>query len=267
MLAQRRQALIQAELERTGSVRVSDLVRLLGVSDMTVRRDLDSLQRDGLLYKVHGGATLREERSADEPGFAAKSHRELAQKRAIGAAAAALVEPGSAVAISAGTTTLALARHLVRIPGLTVVTNSAWVADVLYSSERTDTTILLTGGQRTPSDALVGPLAIKALQSLHTDVVFIGVHGMDVKSGFTTSNLMESETNRAMIACARRMVVVTDSTKWGVSGLSSFAQLEDADVVVTDVGLQQEARSVLAEQTGDLVVVEVPDAEGGIGSA
>lgn len=97
-------------------------------------------------------------------------------------------------------------------------------------------------------------------------MVFIGVHGMDVESGFTTPNLMESETNRAMIACARRMVVVADSTKWGVSGLSSFAQLEDADVVVTDVGLPQEARSVLSEQTGDLVVVEVPDAEGGIGS-
>ena len=112
---------------------------------------------------------------------------------------------------------------------------------------------------RTPSDALVGPLAINALRTLHADVVFMGVHGMDAKAGFTTPNLMESETNRAMVACARRLVVVADSTKWGVLGVSSFAALEDADVVVSDVGLSEDARSTLRERVGELVLVQ-PDA-------
>jgi DeoR/GlpR family transcriptional regulator of sugar metabolism len=256
MLAPERQSRILHELDRRGSVRVSELVRLLGVSDMTVRRDLDALQGRGELHKVHGGATRRADRSTDEPGFAAKSGREQAEKEAIAARAASLVEPGSAVAVSAGTTTHALARHLAAVPGLTVVTNSVWVADTLYGSEGPGTTVLLTGGLRTPSDALVGPIAISALRSLHADVVFMGVHGMDPSAGFTTPNLMEWETNRALVACARRLVVVADSTKWGVLGLSSFAALDDADVLVTDVGLPAEGRRILAERVGELILVE-----------
>jgi DeoR/GlpR family transcriptional regulator of sugar metabolism len=256
MLAQERHARILAELERTGSVKVSELVQLLGVSDMTIRRDLDLLRQRGLLEKVHGGATRRLGPSTDEPGFQAKSMLETAEKEAIAARAAMLIEPGWAVAISAGTTTHALARHLVGIPGLTVVTNSVWVADVLHSTEKNGTTVLLTGGLRTPSDALVGPLAIAALRSLHVDVAFLGVHGMDEKAGYTTPNLMESETNRAMVEAARRLVVVADSTKWGVLGLSSIARLEEASVVVTDTGLPADARAVLSERAGELILVD-----------
>jgi DeoR/GlpR family transcriptional regulator of sugar metabolism len=260
MLAPQRRARILTELDRRGSVRVSELVDILGVSDMTIRRDLDALQEKGELYKVHGGATRRIDRSAEEPGFLAKSSREQAEKEAIAARAAQLVEPGAAVAISAGTTTHALARHLTTVPELTVVTNSLPVADTFYSSSRTDTTVLLTGGLRTPSDALVGPIAISALRSLHADLVFMGVHGMDPGTGFTTPNLMEWETNQALVACGRALVVVADSTKWGVVGLSSFAALGDADVLVTDVGLPEEARKILGDHVGELVLVE-PTAE------
>ncbi len=259
MLASERRSRILADLDRRGSVRVSELVAVLGVSDMTVRRDLDALQREGELDKVHGGATRRATRSTDEPGFDAKSSRKRAQKEAIGAAAAALVEPGSAMAISAGTTTHAMAQHLSALD-VTVVTNSVWVADVLHTAShtagRTDLTVLLTGGLRTPSDALVGPIAINALRSLHVDMAFLGVHGMDAVTGFTTPNLMESETNRALAACARRVVVVADSSKWGVLGLSSFAALSEADMLVSDTGLGREARSVLTEQVGELLLVE-----------
>lgn len=259
MLAPQRRARILGELDRRGSIRVGELVQLLGVSDMTVRRDLDALQAQGALHKVHGGATLRAERSTDEPGHAVKSSRERPEKEAIATLAATLVEPGSAVAISAGTTTHALARHLLTVPGLTVVTNSVWVADTLHEGARGDATVLLTGGLRTPSDALVGPIAINTLRSLHADVLFIGVHGMDESTGFTTPNLMESETNRALVECARRLVVVADSTKWGVLGLSSFAGLEDADVLISDVGLPSAARRVLSERAGELLLVDPGD--------
>jgi DeoR/GlpR family transcriptional regulator of sugar metabolism len=256
VLAPQRQARILEELDRRGGVRVSDLVRLLGVSDMTVRRDLEALQSRGLLDKVHGGATARTDGSTNEPGFEAKSVRELAEKEAIGRRAAELVEPGTAVAMTAGTTTYALARHLATVPALTVVTNSIRVAEVLHQTERSDRTVLLTGGLRTPSDALVGPIAVEALRSLHVDVCFMGVHGMDEDAGFTTPNLMEAETNRAMVAAARRLVVVADSTKWGVLGLSRMARLQDASVLVSDSGLGQRARSVLADAVGELVVVD-----------
>lgn len=237
-------------------MRVSELVEILGVSDMTIRRDLDVLQEMGELHKVHGGATRRLDRSTEEPGFLAKSSLEQGKKEAIAARAARLVEPGAAVAISAGTTTHALARHLTSVPDLTVVTNSLPVADTFHASARTDATVLLTGGLRTPSDALVGPIAIGSLRSLHTDVVFMGVHGMDPQTGFTTPNLMEWETNQALVACGRSLVVVADSTKWGVVGLSSFADLGDADVLVTDVGLPAEAREILGGLVGQLVLVD-----------
>ena len=117
---------------------------------MTVRRDLVVLHREGLLEKVHGGALAVPEPSTTEPGFEANSARRLTEKELIGAHAASLVKPGSAIAISAGTTTHAFARHLVDIPRLTVVTNSVWVADVLHRSGNDSLSVLLTGGLRTP---------------------------------------------------------------------------------------------------------------------
>src|SRR5439155_22339665 len=145
--------------------------------------------------------------------------------------------PGAAVGISAGTTTYAIARRLVGAAGLTVVTNSIRVAEVLGDARGSDPTVVLTGGVRTPSDALVGPLALSALQDIHLDLVFMGVHGMDLGAGFTSPNLLEAETNRALVAAARVLVVVADHTKWGVVGLSSFAPLERADVHITDTSL------------------------------
>lgn len=256
MLAAQRRAWILAELDRDGTVKVSDLVELLDVSDMTVRRDLVVLQRQGLLEKVHGGAMARTEPSTTEPGFEANSARRLAEKERIGTHAASLVTPGSAIAISAGTTTHAFARHLVDIPRLTVVTNSVWVADVLHRSGNDSLSVLLTGGLRTPSDALVGPLAIAALESLHLDAVFMGVHGMDGRAGFSTPNLLEAETNRVMVRSGRRLIVLADSTKWGVVGLSSMAELSDASLVISDTGLSAQATAVLTEEADELVLLD-----------
>lgn len=255
MLARQRQARILERVREDGAVRVADLVRELGVSDMTIRRDLESLSDRGLLDKVHGGATALAERALFEPTFVAKSGRQQAEKDAIAAAAAELVEPGMAIAISAGTTTHALARRLIHTPGITVVTNSIPVADVLYHSGRPDQTIILTGGVRTPSEALVGPFAVAALRTVHVDLVFVGVHGMDPHSGFTCPNLLEADTDRAIIEAGRRLVVVADHTKWGVIGIASIARLDQAETLITDTGLDPAAREVLSRHIGEVVVV------------
>jgi DeoR/GlpR family transcriptional regulator of sugar metabolism len=260
MLAQQRQALILEHVERDGAVRVSELTKLLSVSDMTVRRDLDALARRGLLDKVHAGATLRQDASANEPGFEAKSARELAEKDAIGRRAAALVKPGSAIALTAGTTTFALATRLGAVPDLTVVTNSIRVAEALHKHARPDRTVILTGGIRTPSDALVGPIAVATIRSLHVDVVFMGVHGMSERTGYTTPNLMEAEANRELVHAAGGLVVVADHTKWDTLGLSRIVELDAADTLVTDAGLPEAAREVLARTVADLVIVDVPAA-------
>jgi DeoR/GlpR family transcriptional regulator of sugar metabolism len=250
-----RQARILEEVKRAGGVRVTELAQLLGVSDMTVRRDLETLAKQGLIAKVHGGATTVELGSTDEPGFEAKSVREPAEKEAIAARAASLIQPGTAVALTAGTTTWTLARYLRDIPHLTVVTNSVNIAEVLYKHDRSDLTIVLTGGVRTPSDALVGGVAVSTIRSLHFDLVMMGVHGIDARAGLTTPNLTEAETNRAFAEAARRLVVVADHTKWGVIGLSQIAPIDSVDTLVTDDLISSDGRAVLADRVGELIVV------------
>jgi DeoR/GlpR family transcriptional regulator of sugar metabolism len=249
VLAAERQARIVQEVQRRGAARVADLVELLGVSDMTIRRDLDALAQQGLVDKVHGGATRRSP-STHEPGFESKSARQQAEKEAIAAAAAAEVRPGAAVGLSAGTTTWRLARRLRPIPGLTIVTNSIRIADLLHNADGPNQTVVLTGGVRTPSDALVGPIAVGALRTLHLDTVFLGVHGMDPHAGFTTPNLLEAETDRALIAASRRLVVLADHTKWGVVGISTIVPLTEADLIVTDDRLPTQIQVELEENAG-----------------
>ncbi|GAA5080737.1 DeoR/GlpR family transcriptional regulator of sugar metabolism [Thermocatellispora tengchongensis] len=256
MLAQQRQQTILERVRRDGGVRVADLVRELGVSDMTIRRDLEALAERGLVEKVHGGATAAGPGSTEEPGFTAKSARQRAEKDAIARRAAALVRPGTAVALSAGTTIWTLAHHLVDVPDLTVITNSVRVADVFHRAPRPDRTVVLTGGVRTPSDALVGPVAVAAIRRLHVDTLFLGVHGMSVRAGFTTPNLLEAETDRELVASATRLVVPADHTKWGTVGISTIAELSEAHLVITDEGLPQAAREELAAHVGGLIVAE-----------
>ncbi|PWI41746.1 DeoR/GlpR family DNA-binding transcription regulator [Streptomyces sp. ICBB 8177] len=270
LLAEQRRALILDEVRRRGGVRVNELTRKLNVSDMTVRRDLDALAHQGVVEKVHGGAVPVAEASTHEPGFEAKSGLEQGAKEAIARTAAAMVAPGSAIALSGGTTTYALAHHLLDVPDLTVVTNSVRVADVFHSGQRRAgasaqstgrpgaATVVLTGGVRTPSDSLVGPVADRAIRSLHFDLLFLGVHGMSVEAGLSTPNLAEAETNRQFVRSARRVVVIADHTKWGTVGLSSFASLEEVSTWVTDSGIPQGLRAEIAEHLTDLVVADDP---------
>jgi DeoR/GlpR family transcriptional regulator of sugar metabolism len=254
-LAPQRQARILEEVQRVGAVRVSELTHALGVSDMTIRRDLEVLSRQGLLAKVHGGATATiGGPSADEPGFEVKSVRHPTAKQSIATAVAQLVKPGSAIALTGGTTTWTVSRYLLDVPHLTVVTNSIRVADVLHQQHRSDRTVVLTGGVRTPSDALVGPVAVSTIRSLHVDLAIMGVHGVDPEAGLTTPNLSEAETNRAFCDATRHLVVVADHSKWGLVGLSQIAPLAAVDVLVTDDGISESAEATLSEMVGELVI-------------
>ncbi|MEV6210851.1 DeoR/GlpR family DNA-binding transcription regulator [Kitasatospora sp. NPDC051914] len=257
LLAEQRRALILDEIRRRGGVRVNELTKQLNVSDMTIRRDLDALARSGAVEKVHGGAVPAGPARTHEPGFEAKSALELSAKEQIARAAARMVSPGSAIALSGGTTTYALARRLTGIERLTVVTNSVRVSDVFEQAQRGGgpaATVVLTGGVRTPSDALVGPVADRAIRELRFDLLFLGTHGISPEAGLTTPNLAEAETNRALVASARRTVLVADHTKWGTVGLSTFAELAEVDTWVTDAGLPAEAAAAARELIGEVVL-------------
>lgn len=262
MLASQRQDRILVEIRRRGAVRVADLVTDLDVSDMTVRRDIAELAERGLVRRVHGGA-VDARPTAHEPGFRAKSLLAADQKAAIGRVALAQISPGTAVALSGGTTTHLVARLIAQTPALrplTVVTNSLPAADALHLPGDHELTVVLTGGTRTPSDALVGPLATAALTGLRVDVAVLGVHGLDLEAGLTTPNLLEAETDRALVAAASRLVVVADHTKLGVAALSRIVDLAEVDVLITDDGLAAPDADALRAVVGTLVLAVPADA-------
>lgn len=258
MLAHERQAYILSAASRDGTVRVADLVDRLRVSNMTIRRDLNALASRGLVSKVYGGATLVQDGISEEPGFTAKSSQQRPEKTGIARAAVRLVRPGASVGLTAGTTTWTLAPFLRGVPGITAVTNSVRVANELQRDGGRDRTVVLTGGERTPSDALVGPVTVSSLQTLHLDLLFLGVHGMHERAGLTTPNLREAETNRAFISSAARLVTLADHTKWGVVGLCEIAPLGRTNTLVTDEHLAEEAYRVLRDHVDDVVLAPVP---------
>lgn len=258
LLAGERRIMILRLIRERGSVRVADLAASLDVSAMTIRRDIDTLHDQQQLQKVHGGATLvgydLRTRSAEEPGFSAKSALQQEQKERIAAAAGSLIEPGSAIGITAGTTTYKMAAHLDRIADLTVVTNSMPLVLALSQGARPDLTVVICGGTPTPSAAIVGPLAEQALSALHLDQLFMGVHGIG-STGFTTPNLTEAMTNQAFIRAADQIIVMADATKWGTTGLSRIAPLDMADILITDDSLSPEAQAELSENISKVMLL------------
>jgi DeoR/GlpR family transcriptional regulator of sugar metabolism len=254
-LAAGRQAQIIELLRAEGVVRASTLASALGVSEMTVRRDIEDLAARGLCRKVHGGAA-RVRGPAQEPGFEAKSFANVSAKRALADTAAALVKPGQAVAISGGTTTHWVAARLgprAVSEHLTIVTNSLPAAEALAAAGA-DAQTILTGGVRTPSQALVGPLAEAAISSLRFDWFFLGVHGMSLKAGFTTPNVAEAATNRAFIESAAATVVLADSSKWDLAALARIAPLDAADRLMTDASLPPQAAEAIRRATTLILV-------------
>lgn len=266
LLARQRQQQLLAAVSKHGGVRVAEMVDQLGVSEMTIRRDITSLVRRGLVARVHGGA-VAPTRSAEEPAFALKATQHQDEKVRIGELAAARVEAGDAVALSAGTTTLAVARALTAHPDfstLTVITNSLPAADVLHQAvmqareaSRPAPTVVLTGGERTPSDALVGPATVDYLRGVRVDWVFLGAHGFDPTIGLMTPNLQEAATNAALLATGRSAVAVLDSSKWGVRGVRAFCGVEDLAALVTDV--YPDSETVEAATTHDFALEITPD--------
>lgn len=242
---------IQELLREHRVVRVSVLSELLGVSEVTIRRDLEALERRGQLERTHGGAVATQWMRA-EPAYleAISSHPD--EKRAIGETAAASVEPGDVLYLNGGTTTLQVFRHL-RAPGIKVVTNHVGIA--LEAADRDVELLLLGGHYRAPSNSLVGPFATDALRRTHATRAFIGVEGISIGSGLTTPVAAEAEIAQVMIEQTRgRVAVVADHTKIGTVADFVIAPLELVDVLVVDPGIGAAMRDELTEAGLDVVV-------------
>jgi len=250
LLAAQRKALILDEVSLAGARKITDLATSLGVSEVTIRRDVEALAEQGLVDKVHGGVTANSLSSTVEPPFAFNSLKEQNAKDSMAQLAADMVKPGHAIALMGGSSVYALAKRLRDVPSITIVTNSVPVSDFFAQHPRADQTVVLTGGVRTPTDSLVGNIATEVFARFNLDLVFMGTHGMDTDFGFSSPNLVEADTNREVIRRAVKLVVLADHTKWGARGFTSFAELADADTVITTSGIDKEALAELRKQVG-----------------
>jgi DeoR family fructose operon transcriptional repressor len=238
MYAEERQQEILRLARTQGRVDVTALADGFNVTAETVRRDLTTLERAGVLRRVHGGA-IPVERIGFEPALAARDAVLIGEKERIAKAALAEVPEEGAIILDAGTTTARLAHALPTDRELTVVVNSPVLAVTLGT--RANLNVLLLGGRvRGKTMATVDDWAIRPLADLYVDVAFLGTNGCSVERGLTTPDPAEAAVKRAMIAAARRAVLLADHTKIGNDYLARFGVLSDLDLLITDTGLNDD---------------------------
>ncbi|MBB5317375.1 transcriptional repressor AgaR [Tunturibacter empetritectus] len=246
MLIEERRQYILALARQNGRVIVEDLSKDLGISRITIRKDLDYLQAKGVLQRTHGGALLPQSGALFDPSLKEKETQHSQEKQRIADAAVALVKEGQCVLLDSGTTTTAIAKGLKKFSYLTIITNAVNIAAELSG---TDFEVILTGGSlRRNSFSLVGPLAEEVLAEMHADILFLGVDGFDLEIGLTTPNVMESRVNRAMVKASTTTVAVCDSTKFNRRSLSKIVDVAAIHHVITDTDLPK----AMAEGIRDL---------------
>lgn len=235
MYAEERQQQIVRIARADGRVEVGALAEVLDVTAETIRRDLTTLERAGVLRRVHGGA-IPVERLGFEPGLATRDAVLTEEKERIAKAALNEVPEEGAIILDAGTTTARLARELPTDRELTVIVNSPVIATVLGT--RANLNVLLLGGRlRGRTLATVDDWALQPLADMYVDVAFLGANGLSVERGLTTPDAAEAAVKRAMIKAARRCVVLADHTKAGNDYLARFGSLSEVDTLITDTGI------------------------------
>lgn len=253
LMAEERKQRILALLQSEGRVVVGSLSQTFGVSQITIRKDLDSLQERGLVQRSHGGALPPSSSALFDPSLQEKQQQRAPEKQRIAAAAVKLVTDGSCVMLDSGTTTAAIAKGLKKLSSLTIITNAINIATEFGS---TNFEVILTGGSlRKNSFSMVGSIAEDVLKEMHADILFLGVDGFDLEIGLTTPNLLEARVNRAMVASAQRVVAVCDSTKFSHRSLSRIVPVTALHHVITDTGLPESIAEALRNQNIEITLV------------
>lgn len=253
MYAMERQELIERLLLDQGRVSVIELARRFDVTTETVRRDLDHLDRLGALRRVHGGAVARERESTAEPTLAERSHRRREAKIRIARRALEVVGERfrGSLYLDAGTTTHAVAAQLADRLVVTggqaeVVTHAMTLANTLAGAP--DASLTVIGGRvRTATAAAVGADTVRAVERLRPDVAFLGTNGISSSFGLSTPDPDEAAVKSAIVATARRVVVVADAEKLGRELLVNFAALDQMHVLVTDAEPEAELAAALSD--------------------
>jgi DeoR/GlpR family transcriptional regulator of sugar metabolism len=251
LTAQRRKKILELT-ETRSSITVNELCDLLHVSDMTIRRDLRVLANDRLLERVHGGALSQRGRSY-EPPYVIRTTKFVKQKELIGRCATQFIKEGDSLGLDVGTTTLELAKAMIGIPNLTVVTASLSIAQVLRNAP--NIRLILTGGiLRKEEGSLIGHIAQRTFEEFKIDKAFVGIGGFHLSVGLTEYNLEDALVKKAMIPSAHQIIVLADSSKLEETCFTFVAPLSLVDILVTDEGAPVEVVDTLTSQGIQVVI-------------
>jgi DeoR/GlpR family transcriptional regulator of sugar metabolism len=252
LFLQERREQIVTLLEREGRVSVAALSERFGLSQATIRSDLDALATQGLLVRTHGGA-IGSDRSDLELSFEVRRRLYSSQKQRIGDAAAAMVEDGEAIALDASTTALALADQIKGRRELTVITNGLVIAMALL--EAPGVTVLMPGGfMRRDSASLTGLVGSEFLKQFNFQKGFFGAKGLTLEDGLTDVNSDEVVVKRDWVVYARRVIAIVDSSKWGRVGFASFASIDQIDCVISDEGAPPDMVATLRKAGVEVII-------------
>ncbi|AEH51164.1 DeoR/GlpR family DNA-binding transcription regulator [Pseudothermotoga thermarum] len=247
MFTEERRKMIIEILKQNGKVTVEELVEQFKVSSVTIRKDLDALEANGLLVRTHGGAMLPDH-SRSEWNFLRKIHQKQAEKRRIAKKIVSLITDGDTIILDSSSTNYYVTFELrqAKFNSITVVTNNVFIAAKLI--ELGIEVLVLGGVVRENSLSLVGPWTLKFLEEINVDKAFLGTTGFSFEKGFMTPSIVEADVKKAMIRSSSKVYIVTDSTKFYRSAFASFATPEEIDGVITDFGIPPECEKYLLEK-------------------
>jgi len=250
----RKEKLIEI-IKRSGTISINDLAKKLGLSSVTIRKDIRELEEAGLVSRLWGGVSFREN-SITEQTFDQKSIINLLEKKAIAQIAITLLNPGDIIGISAGTTAYEFAKLLYQFPNLQIVT---YGVNIAYLLARMGKSVVVPGGFiRDKSYALIGEETVAFLKKIHLDKCFMGVDGID-EEVLTDVNMAEATVNRTMIERSRKLIVIADHTKLGQRKLVPIASIDKVDVLVTDNKADKELLKAFEDKGVKVLVGEVKE--------
>jgi DeoR/GlpR family transcriptional regulator of sugar metabolism len=252
ILANQRRDKILELLKEDGSAKVVDLARLFKVTEVTIRQDLDKLEKDGLIIKEHGGAYLKNIEDQVRT-FSLANQENIEQKERIAQKCLEYIEIGDTIILDSGSTTTEIAKKLVGYKNLTVITNALNIALILGGEPGIE--VIMTGGEfKPPTLSLTGQKAADFFKGLNVQKLFLATAGISLKSGLTYPSISDLVVKKAMINAADTTYLVADSTKIGRSAFASLGALSLIDYIITDAGIEEKHKQVFHDNEIGLII-------------
>ena len=254
MLPKQRKEKILALLKEDGSAKVIDLARIFKVTEVTIRQDLEKLEKNGLVIREHGGVHLKNVEDQVR-NFSLVHQDNLKEKEIIAEKCLEFIHPGDTIILDSGSTTTEIAKKIINIKGLTVITNALNIALMLGANPNID--IIMTGGEfKAPTLSLTGQKAADFFKGLNVQKLFLATAGISLKSGLTYPSLSDLVVKKAMIDAADITYLVADSSKIGKSAFASLGALSLIDYIITDEGVENKHKEVFKENDIQLIIAE-----------